>query len=130
MAVNVAILFLFLLYSIGTVGICARRSSPKRRNCCDRTTHAKLLLSGVGFFVLFSFLILILAIALLVPGILFRQVICTPVIEIENSKLYTNNLKPELKQVLLEHFAFLPQLANQTDLVDNLASIKLATVLR
>ncbi len=126
MAVNVIILFIFLLYSMGTIGICARRSSPKKKKCCDRTTHAKLLLSAVGFFILFGLLFLFAAIALLVPGILLRQVVCKPVIEIENSELY-RRLQPELKDLI---FKSAPQFANQSVLVENLFSLKLATVLR
>lgn len=87
MVISVFILFLFLIYAFGLAGICARRSQAQ---CCERSKLARLLLSGVVFFFLFSWLILIFSVTLYVPGVTFRHLICKPAIELENNQIVQN----------------------------------------
>ncbi len=91
LVVSVFVLFLFLLYATGLVGICARRTNLSKRQCCHRTTMARIMLAGVGFFFIFSWLLLVFSITMLVPGIFARQLVCKPAIEIENNQLFKVN---------------------------------------
>jgi len=88
MVVSVFMLFLFVLYAIGLTGICARRTQQHMKQSCHRSSLARLMLSGVGFYFIFSWLLLIVSVTLFVPGIAFRHMVCKPAIEIENNQIY------------------------------------------
>lgn len=96
LAVCVFVLFLFFLYSTGLVGILARRTSSFKSQCCHRTIHSRLIMSGVGFFFLFSWILMILAITLYIPGIAMRHMVCKPAIEIENNQ-FAKSMVPEFE---------------------------------
>lgn len=89
----VFILFLFLIFGTGLAGICARRAQFSIKRTCHRGVLSRLLLSGCGFFFLFSWIILLFSVTLYVPGVSFRQFICKPAIEIENNQLVQNVLQ-------------------------------------
>ncbi len=90
--VSVFFLFLFLLYATGLAGICARRTNLARKQCCHRTTLARMMLAGIGFFFIFSWLFLIFSVTMSVPGVFVRHLVCKPLIEIENNQLFQVDL--------------------------------------
>ena len=92
MGVCLFILLLFILFSSGLSGVCARRKHKNIKQSCHRGVSANFLMSGVTFFYLFSWLLVLIAILLFVPGILMRQFACKPLIELENNKIFEVSL--------------------------------------
>jgi cytochrome c biogenesis factor len=93
MGVCLFILFLFVLFSSGLSGVCARRKHKNIKQSCHRGVSANFLMSGVVFYFLFSWLLVLIAITIFVPGILIRQFACKPLIELDNNKLFDVSFK-------------------------------------
>jgi hypothetical protein len=84
-------LFLFILYSFGLTGMCARRRHQNYKQTCHRGVAANFLLSGVGIYFLLSWLVLFVCVCLFVPGILSRHFVCKPAIELEDNAFFNVN---------------------------------------
>lgn len=92
MGISGFMLLLFILYSFGLAGMCARRTHHNYKQTCHRGVSANFLLSGVGFYFIFSWAILIVCICLYVPGIFARHGVCVPAIQMENNELFNVGL--------------------------------------
>ena len=101
MGVNVFMLCLFLMYSLGIAGMCCRRKQSNYKQCGDRGTTANFLLAAAGLYFLLAWFLIIVCIGFFLPGIALRQFACKPALELESNELF-NMLKaqPELKQIL------------------------------
>ena len=87
MGLSAFMLLLFLIYSFGLSGMCARRTHQNYKQTCHRGVSANCLLTGVSFYFIFSWVILVVCLVLYIPGILSRHLICSPVIELDDSKV-------------------------------------------
>lgn len=86
--ISVFFLILFLTYSLGLLGVCARKSRLNHKPSCQRRCHAGLIITGITLFFIFAGLVLVLALTLYVPGIIMRHGVCKLAIEIETNQLY------------------------------------------
>lgn len=91
------VLFLFILFSIGMVGICARRKHKNIKQTCHRGVSANLLCSGAVFYFLFAWTFIIASICLFVPGITFRHFICKPLIELDQNNIFNAIYKANIE---------------------------------
>jgi hypothetical protein len=103
LGVSTFMLFLFLMYSFGLAGMCARRKHQNYKQCCHRGTSANFLLASTGFYFLFTWIIILVCIAFYVPGVTVRQFACKPAIELEANTIF-NVIKsqPEVRLFLNE----------------------------
>lgn len=88
MGICAFMLIMFILYTFGLAGMCARRTHHNYKQTCHRGVSANFLLAGVGFYFLFSWIILIVCIILFVPGILTRHGVCSPATQLEKNELF------------------------------------------
>jgi len=103
MSLCLFVLFLFVLFGSGMGGICARRKHKNIKQSCHRGVSASFLMCGVSFYFLFSWIAVITAVILFVPGISIRHLVCKPLIELDNNQLFKNAidaLKIQMKQPL------------------------------
>lgn len=100
LAVSVFMLVIFLMHSCGLAGMCARRKHQNYKQCCHRGISANFLLASSSFYFLFAWVLIIVCIALYLPGMTVRQFACKPLIDLEHNDIF-NVLKtqPELKKV-------------------------------
>ncbi len=88
MTFSVFMLFLYILFGIGLTGICARRTKISIRQSCHRSSLARMMMSGVGFYFIFGWIILLLSTILIIPGIGLRHLGCKPAIELEKNDIF------------------------------------------
>jgi hypothetical protein len=84
----VFVLLLFVLFSLGLAGMCSRRMHNSYKQTCHRGKSARFFLTAIALFFLFSWVLIIVATVLYIPGIMVRQAICKPLIELEDNQLF------------------------------------------
>jgi hypothetical protein len=80
-------LLLFILFSFGLLGVCCPRPRPEYKKSCNRGNAASCLTCGVLLFFLFASIIMAVCSVFLVSGMLTRQMICEPLIQLDDNQL-------------------------------------------
>jgi hypothetical protein len=58
------------------------------KQTCHRGKSARFFIAATALLFLFSWVLVIVSVALYIPGILARQGICKPLIELEDNQLF------------------------------------------
>ena len=88
--IGVSSFFCLLLFFVflGICGIFAPLKGSKKRAKLTKRTFAGCLKCSTIFYFLLGWFICIISVALIAPGVVSRQTICKPVIELENNLVF------------------------------------------
>ena len=117
MGVSVFMLLWFILYSTGLAGLCARRANETLSQFFHRGVSANLLMTGVGFFFLFSSILVAICIILFTPGIITRQFISRPLIYSHDNISSSSNGNQNINKIIN---VFLPQLNDSFNIYETI----------
>jgi uncharacterized protein YihD (DUF1040 family) len=81
-------LFLFIIYSVGTAGILVPKHHKLIRDIRTRNISANLLLSGAGIYFILSALFVVVCCVMLIPGGAVRSLVCKPLTQLEGDSMF------------------------------------------
>lgn len=88
LGICIFVLSLFILHSLGLAGMCSRRMHNNYKQTCHRGISANFFLAATSIYFIFGIFLIVLCIAMFLPGILIRDV-CRPVLKLDDDQTFS-----------------------------------------